>query len=174
MQEQNTDKVTMLIVGVIALIVGFLLGWIANGGDSEPKATTEESEKTERVEETGTTTPSEAETETEPVSGGDVTVENQAAGKTITVATVAADGDTWIAVRDDINGKPGNILGAKRVSTGTHTNVSVPLLRATESGKSYFIVLFTDNGDKKFDHKTDRPVFSQDSSDLLAVKFTAN
>lgn len=174
MQEQNTDKVTMIIVGVIALIVGFLLGWIANGGDSEPKATTGEADKTVEVEETGTTTPSETETTTEEVSGGDVTVESQAAGKVVTIAEVAADGDTWIAVRDDVNGKPGNILGAKRVSTGTHTAVSIPLLRATESGKSYIIVLFTDNGDKKFDHKTDRPVLSQDSSELLAVKFKAN
>jgi hypothetical protein len=44
------------------------------------------------------------------------------------------------------------------VDGGAHTDVSVELLRATEPGGSYAVILYTDNGNKEFEIRGDLPV----------------
>jgi hypothetical protein len=57
----------------------------------------------------------------------------------------------------------GNILGAKKVGAGAHENVVVELLRPTVVGSKYYVVLFRDNGDGAFNHKTDTLIESDGS-----------
>jgi len=96
---------------------------------------------------------------------------DQPAGRAVTVKRVTLDKTSWIAVRDFSGGKIGNVLGASRKEAGTLTGVVVDLLRTTEPGKQYAIVIFTDNGDGTFSTKTDTPVLS--GTDPYRVTFTA-
>lgn len=100
-----------------------------------------------------------------------VTVFNQKASNVANISLVSSDSSSWVAVREDKGGLMGNILGAKRVDIGTTANVQVPLQRVTEAGKLYHVVMFKDDGDKKFDFKVDPPMVENGS--LISKSFLA-
>lgn len=83
-----------------------------------------------------------------------VFVENQSAGNTVEVTRVASSESAWVAVRELNVGKPGNILGAKKIVPGSET-ASVELLRPTIAGKAYVVVLFRDQGEPAFNYQED-------------------
>jgi hypothetical protein len=85
------------------------------------------------------------------VAGNAIDVSNQAHGDSVVVASASLSKMGWIAVLDSRDW----ILGAGRFPGGTHTNVHIPLIRATESGQPYKAVIYLDDGDGKFDHKKD-------------------
>jgi hypothetical protein len=129
------------------VIVGLLLSLVfgndevaKNGKESlDPRATTTvELDNTNNA----TTTPT-----------GPLVVPSQAPGKVVNLA-YTLDANSWIAIRDNVNGKPGNILGARLFGKGSREG-SIELIRATEVGKSYFAVVHNSNGDQKFDSKAD-------------------
>lgn len=101
-----------------------------------------------------------------------ITVGDQKAGESVLVSLVSTDASAWLALRENNNGLVGNILGARRIDVGTTGNVEIPLLRSTQAGKSYFIVLFKDNGDKVFDFKTDAPMTADGT--LISKVFSVN
>ncbi|MFZ2167804.1 MAG: hypothetical protein WAV50_02955 [Minisyncoccia bacterium] len=92
--------------------------------------------------------------QTVPESGA-VSVTNQKASSEVVVETVTVPPPgVWVAVRE-VNGNDlGNVLGAVRVD-GPRSNVSIPLLRATEPGLPYAIELYRDDGNNTFDLATD-------------------
>lgn len=97
-----------------------------------------------------------------PMAMGDMTgtvaVADQNAGMAVAVSKVTLSNAGWVVVREDTGNGMGNILGAQWLPAGTADNVSVDLLRATEANKNYFVALYNDNGDKKFDKVTDLPI----------------
>jgi len=102
-------------------------------------------------------------------SSASITVFNQKSSDLVNVSLVSSDSSAWLAVREDKGGLVGNILGAKRIDIGTTANVQIPLQRTTEAGKIYHIVLFKDDGDRKFDFKIDPPMIENDS--LISKSF---
>ena len=82
-----------------------------------------------------------------------VTADSQPAGESVVVA-VELQKDGWVAVHEDMDGKPGRILGAQLFSAGANTG-KVELLRATQGGKRYYAMLHADDGDGRFDHAKD-------------------
>lgn len=91
-------------------------------------------------------------TTTSPLpEGGSVAVHNQPSGDTVIVesVTVTPPG-VWVAVREVVGDELGNVLGAARIN-GPRSNVSVPLLRATEPVHSYAVQLYRDDGNGEFD-----------------------
>ncbi len=90
-----------------------------------------------------------------PESGALSVAASQPAGTTVAVesVTVSPPG-VWVAVRE-INGADlGNVLGAVRVN-GPRTEVTIPLLRATEPGLPYAVELYRDDGNGEFDLSND-------------------
>lgn len=88
----------------------------------------------------------------------DVIVESQPAGSIVNVKEVTLDDRLWVVVYEEREGMRGNILGAKRLPEGTHQNTYVSLLRNTEAGNRYHIVIHSDNGDDVFDFTQDTPL----------------
>ncbi len=86
---------------------------------------------------------------TTTTAGETVRVQNQNAGSSVVISSMNLSRESWIAVRDSRS-----ILGASRFSAGA-TSGTVKLLRPTEAGKSYTLVVFIDDGDKKFDFRVD-------------------
>lgn len=98
-------------------------------------------------------------------------VDDQKSGSTVVVKSVKLENPGWVAIHDDIDGVPGNILGAAWFPKGENSG-TVELLRNTEKEKTYLAVLHNDDGDKKFDHKIDVPLMDA-SNKVIMVKFTA-
>ena len=59
---------------------------------------------------------------------------------------------------------PTNALGAQRFDAGTYAEAHVDLLRNTEPGKTYFVILYNESGDGEFDLKEDTPLLAGDSA----------
>ncbi len=155
-----------IITGVIALIVGLIIGWLIGHGAVTNKTAMNDNNLSANADSSMTddeTAGDDSMIDDDAMmtdSDAAVMVSDQEAGSTVTVASVENDHVTWVAVRESNNGALGNILGAARIEAGTSNNIVVSLLRPTMAGKDYFVVLFNDNGDRVFDHKVDMAVTS--------------
>lgn len=97
-----------------------------------------------------------------------ISVASQPAGETVAIASVTLSQTGWVAVRDE----RGWTLGASRFDAGTYSNVSVELLRATEAGGRYQVLLYHDDGDRAFDVKKESLVTHTDGT-VSGVMFVA-
>ncbi len=83
-----------------------------------------------------------------------ISVSNQAAGAAVFVESVTVPPPgVWIAVREMNGNNLGNVLGAVRAG-GPRSNISVPLLRATEPGRTYAVELYRADSASTFDLNT--------------------
>lgn len=81
----------------------------------------------------------------------------QDAGLEVTVAHVSVSQPTWVVVYESRGGQPGNALGAALMFPESK-NGTVKLLRATQSGQTYFVGQSIDNGDRVFSLQEDERV----------------
>ncbi len=104
--------------------------------------------------------------------GGSVSVAHQPAGETVVVESVTVPPPgVWVAVREVVGDELGNVLGAVRVS-GPKSGVSVPLLRATEPGRSYAVQLYRDDGNGAFDVVVNSVYVDFDTGARVVAYFT--
>lgn len=99
-----------------------------------------------------------------------ISVKDQQAGMSVFVdaVTVPPPG-VWVAVQEtDTTGQLGNVLGAGRTH-GPVSDFSIPLLRTTEAGREYAIVLYRDDGDSSFDSVNDSVYVDFDSGDRVVA-----
>lgn len=89
------------------------------------------------------------------VSSSALPIDDQPAGEMVVVSSVTFGAPGWVAVHDGVTGMPGNTIGASWLPAGTHTNVNVELVRPMIAGNQYFLVLHSDDGDKKYNSKID-------------------
>ena len=165
---------------VINFVGGFFAGlvvvWLVSA--LWPSATPSPEGQTtqpEIVVPTATTTPSGD--ATDPVTNEDVTtvvesdsitVHTQRADAIVRVQTVTLAHDGWVVVHEERDGVIANALGAARKDAGTYTDTRVPLLRHTAAGQRYWVVLYTDDGDRQFSLDTDFPV--RDTTDKPVIR----
>lgn len=150
---------TALIIG---LIIGFAAGafWQARrlAADSEtvPTENIEEEvaalDDNEKKGESGLTA---IVTETATGTGTSVrlVLRNQLAGSKVVVEEAVVEVPTWVAIREDQEGKPGNILGAQKVFPGVSRSIVVELLRPTVPNSKYHAVLYRDAGSPAFNYR---------------------
>lgn len=165
--ETGNSKTQSAVVAalVIGLLAGFFIGrsWEQEGEEIVEKAPVENVEDTSAAKEAvKPEVKTEESVKKETVSSGGatgmVTVVDQKAGISVAISKVTFSDAGWIVVREDTGNGMGSILGAQWLPAGTASDVSVDLLRKTEANKNYFVALYTDNGDKKFDKVTDLPI----------------
>lgn len=178
MKNINSNTIWAAVIG---LVVGLILGWLighntfsSNGSKAvsvKGEETTTGFTETMPVAEERSSNALVVNSSLSEESNSAVMVKDQAAGASVSVGSVEADASTWVVVREDKNGVLGNILGATRIDAGNSSNVAVSLLRSTVAGQTYQVVLFKDDGDRKFDHKIDVPLTS--GGILIAQSFKA-
>lgn len=168
--EENKKTVTAFAVG---LIVGGLLTYVFAVPSDEVRENTADAPSTAGIEDNedeeeagsaaaGTVGDSNTGTSSIPapvnVSGeGRVTVADQPAGSRVEIGSVVYPADTgWVGVRDYENGRLTGLLGVSRWSRAEGLSPrAISLQRATEAGKTYAVVFYSDNGDKVFNLATD-------------------
>ncbi len=155
------------------VIAGIIIGLIFVGGwwliasdfstgvksDVETQATLR-TDISEQVERSSVLGPLSDDTPTITASTESVNVADQGAGMSVKVKEASLVQVGWIAVRDS----NGRTLGAGRFEPGMYADVEVPLLRATETGQSYQVLIYVDDGDKEFALHKDILVTKDDGS----------
>lgn len=105
-----------------------------------------------------------------PVSTA-VSVTDQPGGTDVLVESVTVPPPgVWVAVREIIGGELGNVLGAVRVG-GPRSQISVPLLRGTETGRTYAIELYRDDNNGQFDPAVNSVYVDFDTGSRVTVYF---
>lgn len=165
-KKNVTSYVVLFLVGTI---FGILIAPIFWGNTSDENvATGTENTNTETEHAMSTSTISM----TEGSAGYSVTVPDQLAGDRVLLQTVTFAKTGWAVVHEDLDGALGNALGAQRLEPGTHDNVHVELLRNTETGNRYHVVLYADDGDGEFNLKSDMPLHDENGA-LIEGSFEA-
>ena len=169
MSEQEKQESQKTVVAFVAgLLIGGLLVWVFGGTpETTPtKKDTADNQDTSEVTESGegnpesetveeievTSTPVEPAVAELPVGNAAVSVNDQAAGLSVSLegATFPAD-EGWIGVRDYVGGQLTGLLGVARYSKEQGlVPESIILQRATLPGKTYAVVFYSESGDRKF------------------------
>jgi hypothetical protein len=154
--KEGWNMNTQIIVGGVIVLVLLIAAWwlftkpTPTGVDMMPDNGSQTSTTTQQ-QGSGTST---SQPTVEVNTGEDITAEDQPAGDSVRVMEAKLSRVTWLAVRD-----PLRIYGAAKVTPpqggGTVQDITIPLLRNTESGTSYTIVAYVDDGDGAFDFKKD-------------------
>ena len=176
---------------ITSALIGFVVGilaawaWVAQSDRTNTHAPAQDTAPDITLPENGSEAAPEDETANNGESGtlnGDalpeqpattaLTVSDQAAGTAVVITQATLERDGWIVVHEEGDGVIGNALGALRRDAGTHEALSIPLLRTTQSAQRYWVVLYTDNGDRQFSLSDDTPVRTT-NNELTSSSFTA-
>lgn len=85
------------------------------------------------------------------LESGAVSVADQPPGESVAIESITVPSSgVWVAVREANGNDLGNVLGAARL-VGPHASATVPLLRPTESNRSYAVQLYRDDNNGAFD-----------------------
>lgn len=100
-----------------------------------------------------------------------IQVKDQPTGIEVRLDYVLLQKQGFVVIHEDKDGIPGAIIGSSELLNAGEIRETFVKVK-TEAGKTYWAMLHTDNGDKKFDAKTDAPV--KDSKDAIVMaKFKA-
>jgi len=174
-----SERIYQIIIGVLVLVV-LVGGWMLFAGKGSGPSTAMSTDFTnESASDASDGSDTDADTSSArekaspavasvAASGEAVKVVDQVAGGVVMAELVALKSRGWVAVQDEREW----ILGAARLEEGTHTNVTIELLRGTEKGGAYKAIIFVDDGDGVFDLHKDTVIKNSDGS-ALSVAFIA-
>lgn len=172
--EEGGSLSSYIIVAIIAFALGLGSGYL---WASKKAPAVLETKTTDTTESTGTTpTVSGSASDNGDISPTGATISqnavvaaDQAAGVNVMVSQISLDKTAWVVVReDDGAGAPGKILGAQLFDAGTGSGV-VELLRGTQIGNTYYVMIYNDNGDRAFDPKSDLPLLGDNGKPRAAT-----
>jgi len=152
----------LVVVCVIAAL--FAIGWRHRDTEKGISATTT---NTKKVTETTTQTMPNSVT-VGSIKGLGVSP-MQDAGNEVAVSVEEVTAPAWVVVYENNNGKPGNVLGAGYM-TPTIVASTVPLLRGTTPGQTYFIGQTTDDGDATYSMQKDAAL-RDEQGNLILIEF---
>jgi hypothetical protein len=158
-----TKRVDVLVGAIVALVIGLLVGYgwgRQMGGAGDLKMADEQAATSTQPAGTQLIGSDQAKVTGTVAEGNSLSVVGQPAGMSVVVRSVTLTEKAWIAIRD----QSGSTLGAALVPTGTHADVSIPLLRPTQAGENYQALIYFDDGTKTFDLHTETIVLNPDGS----------
>ena len=86
-----------------------------------------------------------------------VEVKDQLAGASVVLSNLSLDKGGFAVVHEATNGQPGAVIGSKYFERGERPGV-IEVQKPTKSNLSYFVILYSDNGDKKLNLESDSPI----------------
>jgi hypothetical protein len=105
--------------------------------------------------------------EDDVVATSTVSVSDQMPGDTVHIDQVVLGMDGWAVIHEVEEGRVLNALGATRLDSGNHSDVLVDLLRETNPGGTYVVILYSDNGNKEFEIRADLPVIDTEGNPVM-------
>ena len=155
MQPESGIKTWQWVVTAIVIVVLIVAGVMAWGGKSSQAPTTSD---------TSATNSNSATTG----SANSIIMADQYPGNVVYVSSVQLSQPGWVVIHEDNNGQPGAIIGEAYAGAGI-SPVKVILTSPTIDGHSYYAMLHSDNGDKKFDVSVDLPLKDQNGNIIMKL-----
>jgi hypothetical protein len=153
MEPQSGIRAWQWIVTVIVIIVLIIIGVLVFGGDNDDMGT---------IDNPGTTTPGTT------VGVNRVVMSDQYPGNIVYLSSVQFENGGWVAIHKDNAGQPGAIIGQTYFEKGINPG-RVTLTQATVEGGTYYAMLHSDDGDKKFDAAKDLPLRDSNNSIIMKI-----
>lgn len=100
--------------------------------------------------------------------GNFIAVSDQAAGIAVAVDSVELEKAAWVAIHEDRDGAPGNILGAQLFEAGSQSG-TVELLRGMLASRTYYAMVHSEDGDRAFDPKKDLPLIDDAGQPVWSI-----
>ncbi len=97
-----------------------------------------------------------------------IVMSDQYPGNVVYISSVQLANAGWVEIHKDNAGKPGDIIGSAWVEAGVNPvkiTVSSPII----DGGTYYAMLHSDSGDKKFDATADLPLKDSNSNIIMRV-----
>ena len=150
----NGTRTWQWVVTIIVIIVLIIIGILVFGGKktADVPVTTDDN--------TPTTTDTIA-------SANRIVMSDQYPGNVVYLSSVQMGQPGWVEVHADANGQPGAIIGSTYFDKGINPG-KVTLTKPMVEGGTYYAMIHTDDGDKKFDPTKDLPL--KDSSGNIIMK----
>ena len=191
MAEEKQEGQKTVVSFIVGLLIGGLLVWAFSGPSADSPEDKKDADNKEEIEdkdeendekatntvEVKTEENKDTDNETKPgsvrgslqVGEGKVTVNSQPVSSRIKLDSVTYPvKEGWIGVRDYQDGKLGGILGVVRFSEEQGlVPTEIILQRSTVAGKEYAVVIYEENGDRKFNVAEDKQI------DKIFTTFTA-
>lgn len=155
MQPDNGIKTWQWVVTVIVIIVLIVVGVMVFGN------------KGAQAPATG---PEASQSAASPAGNAvnRIVMADQYPGNVAYASSVQLAQPGWVVIQVDNNGQPGAIIGEAYAPAGINP-VKVTLSKPILDGGTYYAVLYSDNGDQKFDPNTDLPLKDANGSVVMAV-----
>jgi hypothetical protein len=159
-----------IVIGIVAalVIIGGIIWYMNQNKAAAPtvndntNAISEEEEK--MVEEDADyvgDVPGDAPTNTNVPTSATVAVSTQLPGNSVTIDNVFLDKAGFVAIREvDAKGQPTAIIGSSAL-LGTGARQDLEITAPIKAGGKYIAMLYTDNGDKKFNSTSDTVVLNK-------------
>ncbi len=156
MQQDSNQKT--IIIATLSFIVGFGLAWLIAANKIDVAGEVEKDSNVAMENE-----------ELTAVSGwNEISVSDQTEGVRVILDKVSFEGSGWAVVHeDDGAGNPGRILGAQLFDPVLMEQAKIDLLRGTLASQKYFVMLHSDNGDRAFDPKNDKPIMDKNGRPVM-------
>jgi hypothetical protein len=152
MEPQSGVKIWQWVVTVIVIIALIVIGIMVFSKDKG----------TETPADTTNTTPTTAVS-----SVNRVVMSDQYPGNLVYLSSVQFEKGGWVVIHADNKGQPGAVIGKTYFDKGINPG-RVTLTTATIEGGTYYAMLHSDDGDKKFDAVKDLPL--KDSNNNIIMK----
>lgn len=154
MEPQNGVKTWQWVVTVVVIVVLIIVGiWVFGGKSSST-------------------------TENLPVASEDnsnapgalnrIVMSDQYPGNVVYLNSVQFANPGWVVVQANNAGTPGKVIGQAYFDAGINPG-KITLSESLVDGSTYYAVMYSDNGDKKFDAKTDKPLKDANGNIIMKV-----
>lgn len=173
MEETLYTRNNLIVAFFIGLVIGLggYYAWdnLPQNADAEQNGQRTETENSNGRNNNNTQQEDEQNGNGVELGANSVQAPDQPAGLRVIIDKLTVDQNSWVAIHEDIDGVPGNILGAARFDAGEYEDEVVNLLRNTEEGSTYYAMIYADDGDKEFDHEKDLPVTGSQDTPIMDV-----
>lgn len=153
--NNNGIQAWQWIVTIIVIIVLIVIGVFVFRGKNTA---------TPADDNTGTTTSDNTNT----TGTNRIVMSDQYPGNVVNLSSVQLDAPGWVVIQGDNAGQPGAILGETYFAAGINPG-KVTLTKPTVEGGTYYAVIYTDDGDQKFDATKDMPLKDTNGNIILRV-----
>jgi len=154
MQPQSGIKTWQWVVTVVVIIVLIIIGiWVFGGKSSSmttetPVATTDNSNVAGAINR--------------------IVMSDQYPGNVVYLNSAQFANPGWVVINADSSGTPGAILGQSYFTAGINPG-KITLSSSMVDGGTYYAVMYSDNGDQKFDVSTDKPLTDSNGNVIMKV-----
>jgi hypothetical protein len=154
MEPQSGLRTWQWVVTAIVVIILIVIGVMVFGKDSPEDETPDNTNATSTV------------SNTPGVNA--IVMSDQYPGNVVYLSSVQLSKAGWVEIHKDNKGQPGEIIGTAWVDAGVNP-VKVTLTSPIVDGGTYYAMLHSDDGDKKFDAAKDLPLKDANGNVIMRI-----